>query len=333
MKAKAGVINTLARPLGIEVEFSNVQAIYQPAGAFPQEWHWEHDGTLTHGGQELVLSPECGDGFIRRTAKLIDHIHTYKPAVDKTCGFHVHAQASDVEWFDLRRLIAIWCRIEHQLYGTVVEANRRGNRYCMPLAINAPSEQREHWQFLPSDVVAMMRKRLTYTKNSSGVPVECGTHKIKRWLVKKLYDIEFTEHAECPVVPRVTSTEYERFSREQRLEYQRAQSGREAFMMAANKFDRVKTNKRTNNGHGGCRYASLNIHSYFHRGTIEFRLKEGTLDPTELIFWPLFCGWIVESAVRLRDEEVRSIACLEDWLTAASAFVQPAVLEWVRGKI
>lgn len=52
------------------------------------------------------------------------------------------------------------------------------------------------------------------------------------------------------------------------------------------------------------RYMGLNIHSWFHRGTIEWRMKEGTLDLTELVCWSLFCGWFVDVAVRACDSYI-----------------------------
>lgn len=40
---------------------------------------------------------------------------------------------------------------------------------------------------------------------------------------------------------------------------------------------------------------ALNFHSYMMRGTLEFRLKEGTADPETILYWPIFCGYLIEA--------------------------------------
>jgi hypothetical protein len=43
------------------------------------------------------------------------------------------------------------------------------------------------------------------------------------------------------------------------------------------------------------RYCDLNVHSWFFRGTVEIRVKEGTVMPKEIVGWPLFCLWLIEA--------------------------------------
>jgi len=52
------------------------------------------------------------------------------------------------------------------------------------------------------------------------------------------------------------------------------------------------------------RYYALNLHSYFFRKTIEFRLHEAHLNPKVFINWSLFCGWIIEKAATLSERQV-----------------------------
>jgi len=49
---------------------------------------------------------------------------------------------------------------------------------------------------------------------------------------------------------------------------------------------------------------ALNLHSWMMRGTLEFRLKEGTLDPGDLIMWPLWCAWFVEKFGNAKDKDI-----------------------------
>ena len=52
------------------------------------------------------------------------------------------------------------------------------------------------------------------------------------------------------------------------------------------------------------RYRALNIHSFFHRGSIEFRHHEGTVDYDEIINWSMVCGHLIESATRMSEAQI-----------------------------
>lgn len=93
------------------------------------------------------------------------------------------------------------------------------------------------------------------------------------------------------------------------------------------------------------RYFGLNLHTWFQRQTVEFRHHEGTVDGMKLQWWPLFCGWFVEIASSLRDDEVEKIRTVHDLIEGKwqrlykNVEIPSAVGEWVmttlkeRGKI
>src|SRR5260370_11405285 len=137
-KPSAGLINLLARPIGVELEYSSVVNLREVVNDIVPFAYWEHDGTLTKGGEELVVNPASGDKLMQYLAILIGLQTNYPPAVDTSCGFHVHVQSQDFTPLDLRRLIAMWCRVEKDIFGTLVRANRRfgrddGHHYCRPM--------------------------------------------------------------------------------------------------------------------------------------------------------------------------------------------------------
>jgi hypothetical protein len=72
---------------------------------------------------------------------------------------------------------------------------------------------------------------------------------------------------------------------------------------------------RGNNGALGCRYWGLNIHSWYYRGTLEFRMHEGTVDPEEIYGWTRWCMWFVEMASRLTDQEIEGIRTIGDYIS------------------
>jgi hypothetical protein len=59
---------------------------------------------------------------------------------------------------------------------------------------------------------------------------------------------------------------------------------------------------------GGNRYYALNLHSYFHRGTVEFRHAAGSINFTKITKWARLCGYIVEAAASLGTHKLLSIA-------------------------
>jgi Putative amidoligase enzyme len=61
-----------------------------------------------------------------------------------------------------------------------------------------------------------------------------------------------------------------------------------------------------------CRYHGLNLHSWMQRSTIEWRHHQGTIVKDRLVFWPLFCGWVVEICGVLRDSEALQVRSLND---------------------
>jgi len=332
-KSSTGLVNFLPRPIGVELEYSSVINFRDAVCNVVPFAYWEHDGTLTRGGEELVVNPASGDKFLQQLTTLIGLHENYPPAVDSSCGFHVHVQSQDFTMLDLRRLIAMWCRIEPEIFGTLVLACRKrgredGHHYCRPMAVEE-NLRYEGWQFTPSDVVRLMRKRmLDVTEHSTSTPEE----RINAFLMKKLYEITWVTETIKPVP--IPSRDDPRFVQKSR-EYQEYQNAVYRDASTKQAFERIKAYKRTNGGAGGCRYSAMNVHSHFFRGTIEFRLKEGTLDPAEIIFWPLFCGWFVEAATRLSDEEVLAINSLSDWVAVMRrrCIAQPAVIEWVEGKM
>lgn len=305
---KVGKINHLGRPLGVEFEFTRTGEIVYNRKITPTVGHWEHDATITPEGKELVVVPASGDTFIQNIHTIAVAIEESSPQVNESCGFHVHVQSGDLNAWELRRLIYLWCRIEPDVYRYLVAPHRLTDEHClrysMPLGSGVVG-QRLPWQYNQANCIALMRKRYD------------TANKIKVAIIKKLYQIDIGE----PQQKLKADDKY-------RIAVQ-------VYKNAARKFELWKGNKRTPGQAegGGCRYASMNLHSHFHRGTVEFRLKEGTITPEEFVMWPLFCGWFVESISKLTDAQVQSISGLGGWCDAVSGVVQDGVVRWVRKKM
>jgi hypothetical protein len=102
-----------------------------------------------------------------------------------------------------------------------------------------------------------------------------------------------------------------------------------ALYKSCNRETRENKRKKYRNS----RYYALNIHSYFFRKTLEFRLHEATTEAHVLENWPLLCARLVDSAMRMRESEllglVRSELASEDVL----ARLVPHLATWMRERL
>ncbi len=90
------------------------------------------DASLNHTtGFEINTAPAGGDLFLDQINDICGVIKESKGVIDKQCGLHVHIDARDMKYFDIRRLIKYYSIIEPVLFG-MVPASRRASKYCIP---------------------------------------------------------------------------------------------------------------------------------------------------------------------------------------------------------
>lgn len=61
--------------------------------------------------------------------------------------------------------------------------------------------------------------------------------------------------------------------------------------------------------YNGARYHAMNLHSFFFRKTIEFRLHEAKTDAPTLRNWPLVCAHIVDFALKQTERQLKALVC------------------------
>ena len=97
---------------------------------------------------------------------------------------------------------------------------------------------------------------------------------------------------------------------------------------------RLKATKYVN----GARRWALNFHSWMMRGTLEFRLKEGTNDPGDILMWPLWCGYFVDTMAKSADKEILYWAKTKPTILEVTQHMESLgmpsyVTNWVKGKL
>lgn len=80
------------------------------------------------------------------------------------------------------------------------------------------------------------------------------------------------------------------------------------------------------------RYYAVNLHSWFHRGTVEIRMHHGTIDAKKILNWSILNMSILESSRNLTASELNNPEFLksdEDKLAFIVAVSPPHIREWI----
>lgn len=283
-------VNTLPRALGIELEIGEWGSL--PQRVFKNlKYNIAHDGSVKPSGQEMVLVPMYGDGYVAGMVELAEGLYVSEVEINKTCALHVHVGAGDVGYWELRRLLEVYARIEADVFRYLVAPYRSAEpevvhycqwftqpheycEKCRRFDVNYPGQR------LPLETLDRTLARMSHAKTTSDLKVA---------LIRMLYGIDDP-------------------------------SGRPEDLQ-----------HRKGGRYEWCRYRGLNLHSYLYRGTVEFRMKEATIDVEELVYWPLFCGWVVHSITKMTDAEARSEAMNLRYLV--ERYMPKYLYEWVSKKI
>lgn len=259
-EAPSYFLNNLPRSLGVEIELGNFgQFTANSVAKFKHilPYYFEHDGSVSGSGKELVTKPLTGDQYIHGMVWLVKQLQEYKTQANHTCGYHVHVDAVDLSPEGLRKVLIAYTLLQPQLYGTLIAKTRLtsewGKTYCPPLNLN-------HTQLLNFFELT-------------------DTGEINNWFNQYLYQMQYPE---------------EKLKKEDPAYYKQVLQDIQA------RLKELKAKKYVNSA----RRSALNFHSWMMRGTIEFRLKEGTTDPTDLLMWPLWCGWFIQKVSSMQDKEL-----------------------------
>jgi hypothetical protein len=184
------------------------------------------DGSIS--GVEVVSPPASGDKFLEVINKICSSLANDNAEINTDCGLHCHIEAKDLTWYDIRKVIKVYAKIENELYSLIAKS-RRNNQYCHQCG-------EDYLQDL----------------NNS-----CKPKDNKKTLMKNIWD--------------ETST---------------------------------KNFKERKYGPNNARYHGLNLQSWLFRGTIEFRMHQGTINASKIINWGLLLASIIDFAANHTEKEI-----------------------------
>lgn len=314
--------NSLPRFLGLEIECSYVGRTGRLEVPDFVKYQWVHDGSITAGGQEMVLQPLAGDQFLQGIAAIGTELAKYNFKADNSCGFHVHVGVGDVQvgtgsqaqivpgWgaYELRRLVVMYSQFEDLFY-QLVAPGRDGYR----LVHGEEKYYARRWKANKAWIDKLMA-----CKDSAS---------IRRCLVESLYSTKLDPHYSINGTSKIrVKTEFNEghcYCPWPQVPTKILHGFRNFPNLAAHKYEQ-------------CRYYGLNLHTFFQRGTVEYRMHEGTVATDKLIYWPLWCGWFTHLAGLLTDMEMLHVTTVDQLLdgvwsrwTGAVTLPQP-VKDWVR---
>lgn len=126
--------NPLTRLVAVEIEVAGVR------GRAPhrvtdicKKWgaNIVGDGSLPSYGFEINTAPAAGDHWIKEISEITDVLQSQYAFANERCGLHCHVDAGDFRFFDMRRLLFLYEKIEPALF-SMIPAARRTNNYCRP---------------------------------------------------------------------------------------------------------------------------------------------------------------------------------------------------------
>lgn len=272
VKKSATYINTLPRTLGIEMEIGDWKNLSKVQHIPHISYTTTHDWSVKPSETEMVLTPMVGDRFITGMLSLSYELETNKCELNETCAMHVHVGGKDLGAWDIRKLLEVYSRIEPEIYQSFIAPYRRKTsviHYCQMMT--QPHEAIENGMY-----VCARCARYDSQYPGERVPPE-------------------------PIETVLSRMRQARSTADLKLCLLRMLYGIENPSLAPTVVQTRKGGK-----YEFCRYFGLNLHSWQHRLTIEWRMKEATADPIEMVFWPLWCGWVVQAITRMSDAESRS---------------------------
>ena len=125
------------RLVGIEAEsiLDEVPDWGEPMENIPLGWRPVFDGSITGEGREMVSIPANGDILNGRIENLCDWASEYNVTVNKSCGLHLHIDATDTDWRDLRSIAIVAKRFEKYIY-SMLPRSRTKVSWCRSLPMS-----------------------------------------------------------------------------------------------------------------------------------------------------------------------------------------------------
>jgi len=125
-------INKSIRLVGLEIEVATVNSDTGSLEDACRTWHASivEDGSVSNGF-EINTSPASGDYLLKMIERIGRGLSQAGATVDARCGLHVHVDCRDFTFYDMRKLVKLYTKIEPALFA-MMPGSRRRSAFCRP---------------------------------------------------------------------------------------------------------------------------------------------------------------------------------------------------------
>jgi hypothetical protein len=132
-------INPSKRHIAAEIEVAGVKSEFISDPNVPtisrvvKKWQGAivEDGSLPSDGFEINTAPASGDLYVEQIKEICDILNSRDAKVNNSCGLHIHVNAQDHNFYDIKKLAYLYEKIEPALF-SIISPGRKSSRYCLP---------------------------------------------------------------------------------------------------------------------------------------------------------------------------------------------------------
>lgn len=124
------VTNPSLRYISAEIEVAATEnAIDDNVSPVLKKWNGAivRDGSLPGTGFEINTAPANGDLYVAQIKEICDALAAKKAKVTQSCGLHVHIDARDFTFYDIRKLARLYKKLEPAIYSIVAKSRASSN--------------------------------------------------------------------------------------------------------------------------------------------------------------------------------------------------------------
>lgn len=353
-------VNPLRRFISLEVEVNNIgRESDHEIERVTERWRDSivGDGSLDEYGIEINTQPTNGDAFLDHITSIYDAISAQDGDADHdNCGLHVHIDVSGgkppakSEYVDepqrasiLRELeryekrLAALPPFEDDIRPSLLSHIERYRRYLR----NCEEREREHERAVSRfETTNRYRNRRKYAWYDIRTLTQMYAI-VEPAMFELCHPRRMQSSYSAPCSGLYMHPDVKRNPFKKGL--LSAMYGKEEGYLPLNPFSEEKKKKKMwtkqdaliqssrEDKYHSVRYNALNLHSFFHRGTIEFRHKEGVSSGQEAINWALTCSYLVEAAFDASSELLRALERMTSH-QALLAILPDHLRKWALGK-
>jgi len=127
-------VNPSSRYISAEIEVAETRVGAEDTTSPPvKKWNGGivEDGSLPASGFEINTAPASGDLYVNQIHDICEGLAEQNGKATKACGLHIHVDARDYNFYDVRKLAFLYEKIEDALFG-IVAPSRKASHYCQP---------------------------------------------------------------------------------------------------------------------------------------------------------------------------------------------------------